>query len=383
MVVGVGFLGSVAFRHKLGTTPTWGTEITCRTGDLVRILSESIAGGPAYLADDTVHNAVSLASQAFRDRGDTGNETWSGTIETYLRYRGLDSLIAHAFGVTAGAPTNASGASAAYQQYFRPHNTLETIFGTLCVDKVHNIAEFDSVKINSMTITANTGERVRVSFDVIARDFNNDSTVNTPTSRDLWTDKDTAVNREYIIFEDANVYLDPWTTTTVTDDTAPTITAVDNVYPTSFSITLSNNLVGDYTTRNAPLIDEPIRDGFAEVTGSITFPVFGTTEGATLNGESFEDAMLALTDYALQIDFIGSTIVGSYANEFKMFLPSIEFTSSTANLGGPGKIGHTLNFTAHNAPSAVGFLAERQTTFLYPIWIEIQNRENSNVLSLT
>lgn len=370
MTVGLGFLGAAAFRHKLGTTPTWGTEITCRTGDLVRILSESMGGGPAYLADDTIHNSVTNASQAFRDPGDTGNETWSGTVETYLRYRGLDSLIAHAFGATSGAPTNASGTSAAYQQYFRPHNTLETIFGTLCIDRVQNVAEFDSVKVNSMTITATAGERVRISFDLIARDFSNDSTVNPNAT--LWSDPDTAANREYVIFEDADIYLNNGA-----------IIASNKVYPSEFSITLNNNIVGDVTTRNAPFIDEPVRDGFAEVTGSITFPVFGTTMGASANSETLEDAMLAKTNYALQIDFVGSVITGSYSNEFKMFLPNIEFTSSEASISGPGKIGHRLNFTATNAASVINFLTERQTAFLFPLWLEVQNRQNLDVLSLT
>mgnify|MGYP001595894415 FL=1 len=374
---GQGFMGAAAFRHKLGgTAATWGGEITCRTGDLVRILSESMGGGPAYLADDSVHNAVTNTSQAFRDQGETGTETWSGTVEAYMRYRGLDSLIAHAFGAANGAPTNESGV--VYSQYFYPSDTLANVFGTLCIDKVHNVAEFDSVKVNSMTITATAGERVRVSFDIIARDFNNDSTVNPNAT--LWSDPDTAGNREYINFEDADVYLDVWS-----GITPGAITAADKVYPSEFSITLTNSLVGDVTTRNSPLIDEPMRDGFAEVTGSLTFPIFGDTVGTAddvNNSEVLEDGMLAKSNFSLQIDFVGSTIVGSYNNELKLFLPNIEFTSSEANIGGPGKIGHRLNFVSVT-PVAVGsFLASKKgATYKYPLWCEILNRENINKLA--
>lgn len=346
---------------------TWGTAVAVSTGDAIRILNESISGGPEYLPDESINGT------AFRDVGDTGNELFEGSIECYLRYRGLDLLIAMAFGTTAGAPTNASVASAAYQQYFRPSDNLEGLFGTYCNDRTssNDIVEFDSAKVNAVTISATAGERVMASFDLVCRDFSNDSAINTDSS--TWTDPDSADNREFVIFEDATVYMEA-------ED--QTLAVGDLVYPSEFSITLNNNLVGDVTTANAPNIDEPVRDGYADVSGSITFPVWGDGSGAdAAAGEKWEDAFFAKTNYALEINFTGSTIVSSYNNEFNIFLPNVEFTSNDANIGGPGKIGHTLNFVATTPQNVVDFVNDRETTFLYPIWVEIQNREDGDVLA--
>ncbi len=347
---------------------TWGTAVAAGAGDAIRILNESIAGGPEYLPDESINGT------AFRDVGDTGNELFEGSIECYMRYRGLDLLIAMAFGATAGAPTNASVASAAYQQYFRPSDNLEGLFGTYANDRTssNDIVEFDSAKVNAVTISATAGERVMATFDLVCRDFDNDSATNTDSS--TWTDPDSADNREFIIFEDATVFME-----------AESVTSIGNgdlVYPSEFSITLNNNLVGDVTTANAPNIDEPVRDGYADVSGSITFPVWGDGSGAdATSGEKWEDAYFAKTNYALEINFTGSVIEGAYSNEFNIFFPNIEFTSNEANIGGPGKIGHTLNFVATTPQNVVDFANDRESAFTYPIWVEVLNREDSDVLA--
>src|SRR3989304_3687649 len=76
----------------------WHTAVVAGQGDGILILSESIpAKVPSYLRNEE-------AGLAFVQNYDQGKVEIAGTCEAWLRYLGLDVLLAMAMG-TAGTPT--------------------------------------------------------------------------------------------------------------------------------------------------------------------------------------------------------------------------------------------------------------------------------------
>jgi len=262
--------------------------------------------------------------------------TINGAVEAYLKYDGLEVDIAMVMG-RSSTPTKRGSVPPAYYNDYTFKDDLSSYFTTLVIDKQVAIHEYDSVKYGGMTISGDAGDRLKVSFDMIARKFANDSAINTAVSSIT-----EILPRKYVLFEDCKFLMKANAGTALAS-------GVDDIYPSSFTINVNNNMAGDLTSENDPYIDEPLRAGFGEVTGTITIPKYKDTVT--------ENALIAGTTMKLAIRCVSSTQIcapgnGAYYYEFSMYLPSIKITESDRSVGGEGNIPGTFNFSAYDPDSA-------------------------------
>lgn len=330
MTIGKGYEIVAGFKKAT----TWGTAVACGANDGIRILNEDITTTVEQVSDD------SLNSTPYRQANDTGVQRNSGTFQVYGKYHGLDVLVAMALGQTNGAPVarkSGSGATVQYAYYnsYKLKDSLEGLFGTLAIDKQVAVHEYDSVKIRKLTIEGKAGDRVTFTFEVVGRKFSNDSTTNTSSTMANVTEPSP---RKYIMFGDGKFFMKT--------QSAGAINGDDQIYPSEFSITIDNKLGdGDVTSLNYPYIDEPVREDFMEVTGTITLPRYeGTTE---------ENAFINGTKMKMKFAFRGSAIgTGPYYYRFDIYMPQVQITDAGRKVAGAGKIGAPIEFVCTRADSA-------------------------------
>jgi len=368
MVIGRGF-DMIAARKK---SAAWGTAVSVNNaGDQISVETASINQSINYIQDN------SLTGKAYRQQSDRGAITVAGTMDAIMRYDGLDLDIAMTMG-RASSPTKIAGTPPAYYNDYRLGDSLEGYMITMAIDKQVTIHEFDSLKYNGMTISGDAGDRLKVSFDLIGRaQLNSDSGSIVNTSLAAATDP---LPREYILFEDVKFLMKS------ASDTAMAY-GVDDVYPASFSVSVSNNLAGDLTSENDPYVDEPLRSDFGDISGTLTIPKYKdtNTENAFLNGTAMKLAIKCIS--STQIVAPGD---GPYYYEFNMYFPNIVITEANRDIGGPGNIPGTFNFMAERATTAPDGMdgvggkedsAESRSSVTDPCVIEVKNVQNVSPLA--
>jgi len=336
MVISRGYLAKSGVKKS----SVWGTAVDCNVaGAGLNILNESLVVNPNLLEDET------LTGTADQGVGVTSSTTVTGGIETNLQYSNpvLMTLIAMCMGRadTPLAPLGSSYAKAPYAYYMsmRLGDNVEGYFATMCFDKMQDsstIHEFDSVKVNGMTISGAAGEYVKIAFDLIGRSQATSGTTTTSLSAAT-----TSSPIKYVRFEDLDFRL------STQDDTA--LDQADQFYPTSFTITLNNNLVGDLTSLNAPYIDEPIRDAARSIEGSVEIPKLteSNTETRFLAGTVMKMSIRARS--TTQIPAAGG---GPYYYGFEMYMPAVQLTEASRSITGFAKTGAPFSFVAKKATSA-------------------------------
>ncbi|MDA8113873.1 MAG: hypothetical protein M0Z43_03975 [Acidithiobacillus sp.] len=140
----------------------WGTAVACGANSGILIKPHTLKKTRQSLIDDSLglyfpQNAVNAEIKC------------EGDIPSYLRYDGLDLLIALAMGATGGNPVQ-QGSTTAYAQAFPLSNTLDGYFATFIVNNQINIDEYTSVKLNGFKITGQVGKPLEIAFHAIAND---------------------------------------------------------------------------------------------------------------------------------------------------------------------------------------------------------------------
>tara|TARA_Y100000310_G_scaffold146471_2_gene145819 strand:- start:1637 stop:2770 length:1134 start_codon:yes stop_codon:yes gene_type:complete len=330
MVISRGFLVKVGLKKGA----TWGTAIDCDVaGQGIQMLTEGISSASNLLDDE------SLTGTADQEPGVTSSQTFTGTIEANMQYSSpvLSTLIAMAMG-RADSPVSplgiSSGSEKPYPYYmsYRLGDNVEGYFVSLCIDKQASskIHEYDSVKVNGMTITGAAGEFVKISFDLIARKLNVDTTTTTTLAAAT-----VSTPKKFVRFEDFQFRL--------AAASGGALAAGNQIYPTSFSITLNNNLVGDLTSLNAPYVDEPIRDAAREITGSFEIPKY---EDTTIETQFLGNTTTKMDIRARSTDQIIEAGGGPYYYAFEMFMPAVLISDAQRPVTGFSKVPAPFSFTA-------------------------------------
>jgi hypothetical protein len=105
-----------------------------------------------------------------------------------------------------------------------------------------------------------------------------------------------------------------------------------------FEITIKNNLQGDLQTLTSGIyIDEPMRNGKREITGSFTVPRY--------SADTLINYYKAGTALMGKLAATGSTIATGKTNEFLLWLRKMKITKADANIDGAGVTGVKYNFT--------------------------------------
>lgn len=327
----------------------WGIAIQCGAGDGVMILPSEIKKTRESIAEDSIgtYFATVLDQGVVRAEGD---------LSAYLRYDGLDLMIALAMGATAGAPAQ-QGATGAYAQSFKLANSLDGLMATLAVDNEVNVDECPSVKVAGITIRGEVGRPLEIAFHLIANDRITGSSTNTHQSMDSVTYFETA-NRA--LFSQAVFRMNAQSGSALSDS--------DRVYPSAFTLRLDRKLKGFHTLgTDANTIDEPSNDGQPECTLSLTFPRY---TGAT----HFSD-WDAATQKKLDIALTGTTIESSYKRTLKIMLPNLAYKGAELPMR-RGVLEHPVEFNCLSCASAPAGMSN----VTMPFQIDVINRQSGDVL---
>lgn len=329
---------------------TWGTAVACGAGDGLLINRESIRRRVDHLPDDS-------AGIDFVHTADTGAVSVEGSLDAYLRYDGLDVMLALCLG-QAGTPANPS--TGVYTNSYLPTADVEGKFGALALHKGQSVHETPSAKVAGFTISGEAGRPVSVSFDLIGDRLNVNTTTGTNTNTTIQSVTITET-RNRVLFRQAAFWLN--------DQDGDALSSNDAVYPSSFSLSFKRSLSGQYTADGDDYIDDPTEDGFAEISLSLEFPEY--------TSDTFLTDLGADTHKKMKLAFAGATIADTYARQFDVLFPHLKITNAEAAVSGPGKIAHPVEFAVLAATSA----PTGMTGLTAPFRIDVQNTRATDPLA--
>lgn len=304
---------------------TWGTAVALAAANGLYLTSLR-AGVAVPRIDD-----LSVAGSAQPRGADISSHAALPTIAGPARYEGKWlMLLAMAFG-TAGAPTGANP----YVHSFTPKNDLTGIFATLGADLQvgsNVVWEFPSCAVDAFTIKSQAGSgegaRAEISFELIADRLQRGSGVNGATQIALLT------------YPTAGHLLHHNLTIRMNTNAGAGLGAGDVLKVKSFELTFRNNLKRDLFYSGSQYIDQPDRDGFLEVTGSLLLDKYSAdSPGVT----EFLDGTYMKMD--------AEWTTGASAI-FHLDLPRVQIVGADRDFSGAGLISAPIPFKAFLASSA-------------------------------
>ena len=308
---------------------TWGTAAACGAGDGILTQPPTLKKQREPLIDDSL-------GQAFQKQADQGQIKVEGDLPCYMRYDGLDLLIALAMGDTDGAPVQ-QGTTSAYGQGFTLADSLGGLFCTLALDNAVNIDEYPSLKLTGFSLKGRVGEALQLSFTGIASDRVTDSSTNT-----------SATFAGVTVGESANRVLMSQGIFRMNDASGDALDTDDMVYPSSFELSYKRKLTGVYGSGSGyDRVDEPVTDGQPEITLKVEFPRYGSSA-------HFEDWDLAAPK-KMDMIFTGALIEDPYHREFRLSFPNLLYKGVELPMD-KGALKHPLEFiclAADTAPSGM------------------------------
>jgi hypothetical protein len=339
---------------------TWGTPVAVGASEGIRYNTMEPGASVQLLESEE------LSGERSRLAGDRGNILHAPTLTCEGVYEGLERLIAQAMG-TAGAPSQV-GSDNAYKHVFKPKNELDGIHGTLVfyLKSKPCVLEYTTAKVNGLGFSVGAGnQRAQFTFPMIAhkRNRNEGSGTNTNTTAAAIT---FPANRDFVNFANMAVRMNQTTA-------AGLASPADLIYPSEFSLTISNQLpTDDVTTRYVPYIDEPIGGNFFDVQLSMTF-------SKAFQNLAILDEMLATgaTRFKADVIFTGPAI-GATNFKLSLYLPALQFQGDPPGIGGPDRLTETWNMKGSRVTAApTGFPAG----YTDALTIELINQRNSDALA--
>lgn len=294
----------------------WGSAVAVTSADAFLFTSEKIARTREHLPDDS-------AGQAFALAADRGQITCGGDLSAYLRYQGLETLLAMAMGA-AGPPAH-PGASA-YAHGLRLTPALGGLFGTLAVYKGFSVHEYPAVKVDGFTIEGQAGQPLTVNFHLICDDLNLNTAGGVNTNALLEAVAAPApVNR--VLFRQGAFWIN--------DAEAAALTSANAVQPSRFSLSFRRKMKGDYLAGGADRIAEPIADGLPEISLSLEFPHY--------TSDTYLSDLGADVRKKMRVAFTGDQIEPGHAYVLELLFPHLVVTNAEAAVDRAGKIAHPVS----------------------------------------
>ncbi|MBI4822666.1 MAG: hypothetical protein HY805_00320 [Nitrospirae bacterium] len=327
----------------------WATPVACGANNGVLLTGDNLKKAIESILDDSL-------GMPFSEQRDMGQVKVEGSLNAFMRYDGLDTLIALAMGATGGAPTQ-QGTTTAYAQKFTLSDILDGLFATVAINKKVNVFEYPSVKVSGWTLRAEMGKPVEIDFDVIADNEDFNSSINNLTS---------FANVTY--FEKENRILMSQGVFRLNDKSGAALADGDKVYPSGFELSYKRKVTGAYIVGQSNRIDEPQTDGLPEVKLKLTFPRYTAT--------TYLSALGSDTRKKMDIVFTGSLIEATYYRTFKLQFPHLALLNAEA-VTDKGQVKHPLEFECLATPTA----PTGMTGILKPFQVDVINRQSSNVLS--
>ena len=326
----------------------WGTADVCGADNGLLIRPHTVTKN----RDSNVDDSLGIY---FATTSDPGAIAVEGDLPLYLRYDGIDLLIALAMGATGGAPTLLD--TNAYSQEFTLEDCIKGLFGTLCVDMKATVNEFTSAKLTGFTISGEIGGSIMITFKVMAINMITNSVINTSVTFANVTVPETK-NRLQM---GSGVFR-------INDADGIALAAGDIVYPKSFSLDFTRQMAGVYGVgSDMDIIDEPTNNGKPEVTLTLQFPRYR-------DGDYFQE-WDANTLKKMDITFTGADIDVGFPRSFKISLPNLSYNNVDAPVV-EGIIEEPVVFNCLEVD-----VAPAGMTDLKPFIIEVVNQEAADVLA--
>lgn len=286
---------------RVGEESSWGAGLGSNHQD-IRMISSTLQ--VVQERERTTH--LSVPTSGMQSGTFEGFRNAGGSIEIPAYYDGIGVLIKAALGDLAS-----SAGPAPYTHTYTPASTLPSLAVTFQrgTNLNNSREDFKGMKVNTMTISAEAGSEMTISFDLIGKDA---------AAR---TSNETAAfpaHDEVLHFEAGDL--------TLGSSFAPTSLQIR-----SFELTLSNaidrrNLLG------SKLTGEPVFTDLREVTMSVTCDVTDNTlYNASLDGTT--------DDVSLQF-----TRTANSAHHFKMTLSNATIEDYNDNITAFGRVERTFTF---------------------------------------
>jgi len=335
--------------HAIKKAAVWGTPVICGAGDGLYLLPHTLKKDQPFEKDNSLGKFHAVS-------GDYGSIKVEGDIPSYLRYPGLDLLIALAMGSTAGAPVQ-KDATAAYAQSFILADNLEDLFATFCVNNKVNIDEYPSVKVTGFVLKGESGKPLEISFTCLADDKVVNSAVNT-----LGTFASVTIPelKNRVLFSQGVLRMN--------DASDIALAAGDEIAPSSFELTYKLSQAGAYAAGQGDKIDEPGNTSAPEITLKLEFPRY------TSNALQLDWAVG--TYKKLDMVFTGDVIEGAYNYTFSLSFPQLAITNAEVAIE-EGAIKAPLELICLGAETAPAGM----TGITKPFQIDVINTETADVLA--
>lgn len=299
------------FAFDANGSHVWGTPETVNA-------AERMFRPTAYTWEDVYEELTDESYNADAHRKETqnvGRHRVSGTFTVDCKYEGLERIYAAFFG-TAGTP--ATHNVSYFKHTIYRAQSMGGIGGTLAWDdgiKTHTV---DSVKITGLTFNGTMGNQLTCDVAWMGRHRTEGSTNGLGSATE-------PANIDRVVL-----------TSTVVDyqiDVQGAGSLADfelNTYSVAFTREYDDDDRA-FSTTDAPHRREPA-DGRAACSGTFQVPHEATTYSTT--------AIAAGTTYGMKLKNVLTTDI----KEFGIWLPSLTFTTATANLSDYGGIPQVLNF---------------------------------------
>ena len=308
---------------------TWRTAVAMTAGKQIRYLSADPAIDAQLLRSD------GLSGTPFRGAGLKGNELHSGPFSFPLDFETVHTLLAFAFGSNSAA--SAAGTDPAFLHEIIVASSDKGIFATMVLGiETVFIREYPTVKVGDVTISIQQGAEPIITLQCTPDRVITDESGPNGLSELVTLDERTTP--ALVEFNHLSLLINDRTGLALTDSD-------DRLEIAGIELALTKNLrTGSVTTRNAPYVDEPVRDGFFDVTGTITL---AEMEDHVLFAEALDK-----TEKKAQVLLDGGLIGAETNYQLRLELANLQFDNPAAvNPAGPGIITPNFPFTAALAPA--------------------------------
>lgn len=303
---------------------TWRTAVAMAAGKQIRYISAD----PAL--DAQLLRSEGLSGTPFRSPGLKGNELHTGPFKFPLDFETVHTLLAYAFGSNSAA--SSVGTDPAWLHELIVANSDKGIFATMVIgEETVFIREYPTVKVGDVAISIQQGAEPTIEVQCTPDTVVTDESGANGLSELLTLDERTTP--ALVEFNHLSMLINARTGTALTDSD-------DRIEISGIELNLTKALRTDsVTTRNAPYVDEPIRNGYFDVKGTITLAEME-------DHVRFNEALTKVENKA-QILLDGG-LIGTETNyQLRLEIASLQFDNVTgANPTGPGIITPSFPFTA-------------------------------------
>lgn len=307
---------------------TWRTAVALGASNGIPITAENFgAKAPKFLDDDSLGQSEIQAIYKVQE------SMSGGSIDGYLRYEYWTLLFALAMGTNSFTDNTNY-----YTHELTPAANINDDFATVAIQKAdssmtaHEIWEIPSAKIHGFTINGAIGEFTKVSFNIMGNKIETESPTNTVTEIGSLV-YSPALTTRTIALMDSNFKM------RMNDSGGIALADGDKIYPNSWSLSFNRPMSEEWEASYDDM-SEPSQDGFTEVTLELNFDKY--------NLETFMSSINAAADDAdyfqkIDISFTGPECYSGTDYNLLIELPQVKLVSGSADVGGPGKIPHTVS----------------------------------------